>query len=118
MDLAGHVLDAGTLVFVAPLLVHHHRNLYASPDAFVPERFVGRSAPDPATWIPFGGGTRRCLGAELATIEMGIVLSELICAFALGPAGEPAEQARLAGTAIVPARGASALLSRRVVAIC
>lgn len=63
MDLAGHVLDAGTLVFVAPLLVHHHRNLYASPDAFIPERFVGRSAPDPATWIPFGGGTRRCLGA-------------------------------------------------------
>lgn len=117
MDLAGHVLDGGILVLVAPLLVHH-RDLYASRDAFVPERFVGRSAPDPATWIPFGGGTRRGLGAELATSEMGIVLSELICAYALGPAGERAERARLTGTAIAPARGASVVLSRRAVAIC
>ncbi|HVC87607.1 MAG TPA: cytochrome P450, partial [Gaiellaceae bacterium] len=116
MALAGHLLEAGTLVVVAPLLVHHHRELYSSPAAFVPERFVGGSAPSPATWIPFGGGTRRCLGAELALVEMEIVLSELLSAFTLEPTVSRGERVRLAGTVLVPARGATVVLSRRVAA--
>jgi cytochrome P450 len=117
MELAGHLLEAGTLVMVAPLLVHHHPELYSSPAAFVPERFICGSAPDPAAWIPFGGGTRRCLGAEMALAEMEIVLSELVAAFALEPTAGRAERARLAGTVLVPARGATALLARRATAI-
>ena len=113
MELAGHLLEAGTLVVVAPLLVHHHPELYSSPAAFVPERFVGGSAPNPATWIPFGGGRRRCLGAELALAEMEIVLSELLAAFTLEPTAARGERARLAGTVLVPARGATGVLARR-----
>ena len=117
MELAGHLLEAGTLVVVAPLLVHHDPELYSSPAAFVPERCIGGSVPNPATWIPFGGGTRRCLGAELALAEMEIVLSELVGAFTLEPTDARGERARLAGTVLVPARGATAVLSRRAAAI-
>ncbi|MHB1505041.1 MAG: cytochrome P450 [Acidimicrobiales bacterium] len=117
MELAGHLLEAGTLVAVAPLLVHRHPELYSSPDAFVPERLIGDSVPNPATWIPFGGGTRPCLGAELALAEMEIVLSELLAAFTLEPTDARGERARLAGTVLVPARGATAVLSRRGAAI-
>lgn len=117
MELAGHLLEAGTLVVVAPLLVHHHPDLYSSPAAFVPERFIGTSAPHPSAWIPFGGGARRCLGAELALVELEIVLTELITAFALEPTSARGERARLVGTVLVPARGATAVLSRRAAAL-
>ncbi len=117
IELAGHLLEAGTLVVVAPLLVHRHPELYSSPDAFVPERLIGGSVPNPATWIPFGGGTRRCLGAELALAEMEIVLSELLAAFTLEPTDARGERARLSGTVLVPARGATAVLSRRGAAL-
>ncbi len=96
-----------------PLLVHHHPELYSSPAAFVPERFVGGSAPGPATWTPFGGGTRRCLGAEWALAELEIVLRELVTAFTLEPTAASGERARLVGTVLVPARGATAVVSRR-----
>jgi cytochrome P450 len=117
IELAGHLLEAGTLVVVAPLLVHHHPDLYSSPKEFVPERFIGTSAPHPATWIPFGGGSRRCLGAELALAELEIVLTELITSFTLEPTTARGERARLVGTVLVPARGATAVLSRRAAPI-
>jgi cytochrome P450 len=117
MELAGHLLEAGTLVVVAPLLVHHRPELYSSPAVFVPERFIGTSAPHPTTWIPFGGGSRRCLGAEFALAELEIVLTELVTSFTLEPTAVRGERARLVGTVLVPARGATAGLSRRAAAI-
>lgn len=113
MAIAGHELAAGTLAMVSPYLVQHHRELFASPAAFVPDRFAQGSAPDPRVWIPFGGGSRRCLGAELAVVEMEVVLAELLGAFTLHPATRSGERARLAGTVLVPAEGASVVLSPR-----
>ncbi len=117
MELAGHLLGVGTLVAVAPLLVHRHPERYFLPDAFFPERLIGGSVPNPATWIPFGGGTRRCLKVELALAEMEIVLGELLAAFTLEPTDARGERACLSGTVLVPARGATAVLSRRGAAL-
>ena len=55
------------------LLLHHRDDVYPDPFAFRPERFVGRK-PGTYTWIPFGGGIRRCLGAALAMAEQRVVL--------------------------------------------
>lgn len=65
MEIGGYVVPARTIVMAAPLLVHTRADTYAQPYVFQPERFVDRR-PDPAAWIPFGGGVRRCLGTALA----------------------------------------------------
>ncbi len=52
-------------------------DLYPEPAAFRPERFLDVS-PDPTTWLPFGGGVRRCLGATFATFEMRIVIPTVL----------------------------------------
>ena len=54
------------------------RDCYPDPAAFRPERFLGPDAPDTYTWMPFGGGTRRCLGASFATFEMQVVIRRVL----------------------------------------
>ena len=103
-------LPAGTLVLVPPPLVHRHG--YDEPDRFSPDRFVGRR-PDPSTWLPFGGGDRRCLGASLAMLELREVLVHIAKQFELRAAGEPLSAARLHGTALVPERRARISLRPR-----
>ena len=109
-EVAGHPVQAGTLVMVPPYLMH--RRLYESPDTFRPDRFLGLAAPDTRSWIPFGGGSRRCLGAELVLTEMSVVLTQLLRVFKLQGSSTPGEHARLAGTVIVPAHGGRVTLSR------
>ncbi len=58
--------------------IHRRADLYPDPDAFMPERFLSDDAPDTYTWVPFGGGTRRCLGASFALTEMRLVLSRVL----------------------------------------
>jgi cytochrome P450 len=58
--------------------IHRRGDLYPEPRAFRPERFLGPDAPDTYTWIPFGGGTRRCLGASFALMEMRVVLQRIL----------------------------------------
>jgi cytochrome P450 len=58
--------------------IHRRADLYRDPDAFSPERFLGDGAPDTYTWLPFGGGTRRCLGASFAQMEMRLVLARVL----------------------------------------
>ncbi len=70
-------LPAGITVTPAIYLVHRRPDVYPDPDAFRPERFLDQP-PGTYTWIPFGGGVRRCLGASFAQFEMAVVLSELV----------------------------------------
>ncbi|MEB3367332.1 cytochrome P450 [Saccharopolyspora mangrovi] len=70
------VVPEGTRVLVGVLSLHHRDDLYADPFTFDPERFVGVK-PGSNTWIPFGGGDRRCLGATLAMAEMRILTGEI-----------------------------------------
>lgn len=112
VELNGLALPAGTVVMAALPLVHRRPDLFAEPDSFRPERFlVGR--PEPYSFVPFGGGVRRCLGAPLAMLELRAVLPVILQRLRLRPARPDAERARLRGTAIVPARGAEVILERR-----
>jgi cytochrome P450 family 135 len=115
-EAGGTCLPAQTLVMVAPLLIHQHPRLYASPSAFVPDRFVGLgrggNRPNPLGWIPFGGGARRCLGATLATMEIETVLSTLLANVTLTASDPRPEPARLRGTMMVPARGGRVVVSQ------
>ena len=66
-----------TPVAINIALLHHRPDLYPDPFTFRPERFLGRS-PGTYTWIPFGGGIRRCLGAALAMAEQRMVLDAIV----------------------------------------
>ncbi len=73
----GYTLPAGTDVTPAIWLTHTRPDLYEAPLEFRPERFL-EDPPDTYSWIPFGGGVRRCLGAAFAEFEMRIVLREVV----------------------------------------
>ena len=108
--LGGHDLTAQALVLITPPLIHQH--VQPTPETFIPERFRD-SRPDPLTWLPFGGGERRCLGASLALLELREILSLILTRFELRPTREHPEEARLHGTALIPARGARIVLQPR-----
>ncbi len=76
VTLAGHDLPAGTTVG-ASIYVAHRSSAWERPDEFAPERFL-TGAPSPFVFFPFGGGTRRCVGAEFARYQLAVVLGELI----------------------------------------
>ena len=75
--LAGYDLPVGTAVGACIYLAQRNPDIYPEPDAFKPERFLDHM-PDPSTWLPFGGGIRRCIGAAFATYEMKIVLATIL----------------------------------------
>jgi cytochrome P450 family 135 len=103
LEVAGRELPAGATVAPCILLVHRREDIYPDPETFRPERFLGR-APGTYSWIPFGGGVRRCLGAAFAQVEMQVVLQTLARSVRLDAVGD-AEGVRRRGVTLVPARG-------------
>ena len=101
----------GVVLLANAFLVHHDPELYADPYAMRPERFLDEP-PGTYTWIPFGGGRRRCLGASFAIQEMKIVLAAVLRRFELQPAGAP-ETTRRRSITFSPSRGATVLLRAR-----
>jgi cytochrome P450 len=77
MHLGGHQLPRGTRVVPSIHLTNHNPRVYEDPKAFRPERFLD-SQPETFSWIPFGGGIRRCIGASFATLEMKLILSTVL----------------------------------------
>ena len=110
-QVAGRELPAGVVVFPSIQLVHHTPRLWPSPDDFRPERFRGANPP-PATWIPFGGGVRRCLGAGLAMVEAQAVLKTVLRSVDIAPVGPP-ERAKTRNITTVPGRGARLVIMPR-----
>jgi cytochrome P450 len=102
-EVGGRRLPAGTVVTPCILLVHRRPDVYPDPDEFRPERFLDR-APGTYTWIPFGGGVRRCLGATFAQMELQVVLRRIAERVTLEPVGDP-ESVHRRGITLVPARG-------------
>src|SRR4051794_2975903 len=88
MEIGGRLLPAGLSVAPSIYLVHRRPAVYPEPERFRPERFLDGPAGT-YTWIPFGGGVRRCLGASFAEFEMAVVLRELVARRRLRPVGEP-----------------------------
>ena len=83
-EVGGYELPAGVKVAPCIYLVHRRPDLYPEPERFLPERFLERQ-PGTYTWIPFGGGVRRCLGGAFAQFEMEVVLRELVARVAIRP---------------------------------
>jgi cytochrome P450 len=78
--IGGYDLPAGTTVAPCIYLAQRNPDVYPEPNAFRPERFLGIQ-PDPYSWLPFGGGIRRCIGAAFAVYEMKLVLGTLLSIF-------------------------------------
>jgi cytochrome P450 len=110
--LAGRNVPAGALLLIPPPLIHREAAL-EDGDSFDVARFRDSQPPDPRTWLPFGGGERRCLGASLAMLELREILPQIIERFELLPSRSEPERPRLYGTAIVPALGACVVLKPR-----
>ena len=105
-------LPEGTFVDPAIYLVMRDPRLYPDPLEFRPERFVGKR-PDPNVWIPFGGGSRRCIGAAFALTEMRVVLGEVLRRVELAPTTRHAERTRVRHVTLTPHRGAVVTVRRR-----
>ena len=105
-------LPAGTTVAPCIPLIHNRADHYPEPDRFLPERFLGRKTPTYA-WIPFGGGTRRCLAASYAEMEMKRVLRTVLALVDLHPADERAEGMRKSAISFSPDRSARVIAERR-----
>jgi cytochrome P450 len=112
IEIGGFTYQPGAVLFASAYLVHHDPDIYPDPYAFRPERFLGQQ-PGTYTWIPFGGGRRRCIGASFALQEMRIVLRALLERCSLHPAGLPARTTRRRGITIRPPRESMVLLSAR-----
>jgi cytochrome P450 len=132
IKIGGFEYPAGVALLASAYLVHHDPELYPDPHAFRPERFLGRQQPDDPgaaqsgeagrraggqpgtyTWIPFGGGRRRCLGASFAMLEMKIVLRSVLERFELAPDAGKRETTRRRSITFSPSRGATVVLHER-----
>jgi cytochrome P450 len=102
----------GVVLITSAQLVHLDGDIYPDPYAFRPERFLG-SSPGTYSWIPFGGGRRRCLGASFAMLEMKIVLRTLLRQFGVMPASKRLATARRRGITLSPSNGCSVILRAR-----
>jgi cytochrome P450 family 138 len=86
-------------------LLHADETVFPDARRFDPDRFLSRR-PDPAEWIPYGGGVRRCIGAAFATVEIRVVLRTLLRDYVISPSNARDEGWQSRGVAIAPSRGA------------
>jgi len=112
VEVGGWRYEPGVSLIADAYLVHHDPDVYPDPYAFRPERFLDEQ-PGTYTWIPFGGGRRRCLGASFAQLEMKIVLREVLARNELAPATPQAEGARRRSITLSPKAGSRAVLRAR-----
>lgn len=113
MQLGSRALPAGARVAPSIYLTNRNPRVYESPQEFKPERFLGR-APETFSWIPFGGGIRRCLGATLAMAEQRVVLEAMARRLDLEAVEPEPERALHRNVTMIPARGARAILRSRL----
>jgi cytochrome P450 len=109
----GFEFEPGQIILASIWLTHTRSDLYPEPFAFRPERFL-EGAPETYSWVPFGGGTRRCIGAAFAQLEMRVALQTIIRECELRPASAEPEQPIRRNVTMSPARGTPAILERRV----
>jgi cytochrome P450 len=110
VELGGYELPAGARVTPSIYLVHRDPRIYPEPDRFLPERFLD-NPPGTYTWIPFGGGVRRCLGAAFAQFEMEVVLRELLRRREIAPARRESERPFRRAITETPRHDAEVILS-------
>jgi len=123
LEVGGHTLPAGTRVAPSIYLTNRNRRVYENPSEFRPERFL-EGAPETFSWIPFGGGIRRCIGASFALLEMKLIMRTVLSELeprlptdrrsAGGRMWRRGEWTRRRAVTLVPAAGARVVWQRRV----
>jgi cytochrome P450 len=112
IEVGGWAYPTGVCLVNNAYLVHHDPEIYAEPYEFRPERFIDEP-PGTYTWIPFGGGRRRCIGASFAMLEMQIVLGSVLASWELRAPGGALELARRRNITITPGAGARTVIGAR-----
>jgi len=107
-------IPQGYSVSVALGQAHFNAREFPDPERFDPDRFVG-DRPNVFAWIPFGGGTRRCVGAAFANMEMDVVLRTVLRHFTIETTAESDEKWHSRGVAFTPKRGGRVTVRRRKV---
>jgi cytochrome P450 len=113
MELGGYTLPAGTIVAPCIYLMHRRAAIYREPLEFQPERFLGGADAGAYTWIPFGGGVRRCVAASFAQLEIKRVIEIVLRELELRPASEGDEEAARSSVSFAPGGGARVIATRR-----
>lgn len=104
MEIEGRVVPAGTRVFPSPAILHFREDLWEEPESFRPERFLG-ARPSPFHFLPFGGGSRACLGRPFAQVEMRLLLAEIVQRVDFESSPRAATRATLRGILTGPSDG-------------
>ncbi|MGN6372384.1 MAG: cytochrome P450 [Solirubrobacteraceae bacterium] len=112
VEIGGWAYTPPAQILACIYLLHHDAAIYRDPYAFRPERFL-ESPPDPRTWIPWGGGRKRCPGLHLAMMEMKIVLRTVLRERTPHAAARRMERPRWRSVIVAPHAGSRVLLSRR-----
>jgi cytochrome P450 len=111
-ELGGYEIPEGVEINPSIARLHRRAAEYPSPAEFRPERFLADDPPDTYEWIPFGGGTRRCLGASFAMFEMRVVLKRVLSRCELEPVGPRADTVERRGITLVPKNGVRVVQTR------
>jgi len=111
-DLGEWEIPRGYTILVSIADLHENADIFPEPDRFDPHRFVDIKPPTFA-WLPFGGGTRRCIGAAFANTEMDVVLRTVLTHFRIQTDDAPAEKPHHRGVAYTPKDGGRVVVSRR-----
>ena len=105
-------IPRGYSIIVSIAQIHNDPNVFAHPERFDPQRYLG-TKPSSFAWIPFGGGTRRCVGAAFANMEMDVVLRTILRHFAIETTSAPGERWHCRGVAYTPKDGGRIVVRRR-----
>jgi len=109
-ELGGYLFESGSQLAASIALLQWDPDLYPpDPLAFRPERFL-EGAPEPYTWIPFGGGVRRCIGASFAMLEMKVAIARILARARLRAPRSKDEKSRFRGVTVLPSRGGEAIV--------
>lgn len=110
-DLGEWRIPHGYTVMISLANVHANPDIFPNSERFDPYRFVGKRAP--TAWMPFGGGTRRCIGAAFANVEMDVVLRTVLRHFVIETDDAPDEKMHFRGIAFTPKDGGLITVHRR-----
>ncbi|MEZ0351368.1 cytochrome P450 [Mycobacterium sp. pR1184] len=105
-------IPGGYSIIVGIAQIHDNPDVFPDPGRFDPQRFIGNK-PSALSWIPFGGGTRRCVGAAFANMEMDVVLRTVLRHFTIETTDAPGERWHSRGVAFIPKDGGRVVLRRR-----
>jgi cytochrome P450 family 138 len=112
LQLGEWVIPRGYSIVVSIAQMHANGDIFPDPDRFDPKRFID-TKPSNFAWIPFGGGTRRCVGAAFANMEMDVVLRTVLRHFTIETTTAPGEKWHARGVAFTPKDGGRVVVHRR-----